>query len=221
MSTATPLIALITRTGESAGEAIVIHSPAVGILRGVPTPGHLFGPGEAFATLTVLDRTHALLIPEGVSGLVAEIEVDGHGADAISVEFGQPIFKLAPIEAALKAGGVSAAGHAAGGPAAGPTAEPGAASGGAAPEAIPEGCHAVLCPADGVFYRRSRPTEPPYVEVGSRVHEGQTLALIEAMKCFSAITYGAPGLPEEAEIVEIRAEDAAEVRHGQVLLVVR
>ncbi len=212
MSTAAPLIALITQAGEPAGGAIVIRSPAVGILRGVPTPGHLFGPGEAFATLTILDRTHALLIPEGVSGLVAEIRVGGHGSDALPVEFAQPIFTLAPIDTALKAGGI---------PAAGPAREPGAAAGGAAPEAVPEGCHAVLCPADGVFYRRPRPTEPPYVEVGSRVGHGQTLALIEAMKCFSAITYGAPGLPEEAEIVEIRAEDASEVRHGQVLLVVR
>jgi len=41
------------------------------------------------------------------------------------------------------------------------------------------------------------------------------------MKCFSAITYGGPGLPEEAEVVEIRAADASEVRHGQVLFVVR
>jgi biotin carboxyl carrier protein len=59
------------------------------------------------------------------------------------------------------------------------------------------------------------------VEVGSRVRAGQTLALIEAMKCFSAIAYGGPGLPEEAEVAEIRAADVSEVRHGQVLFVVR
>jgi len=211
MSRTEPLIALITQADEASGDAVLIRSPAVGILRGVPTPGHPFGPGEALAGLTILDRTHPLLIPEGVSGLVTEVKVRGRGADAIPVEFAQPIFTLAPIDAArddafLK-GSVGSGAAAATGPASG--------------EAIPEGCYGLPCPADGVFYRKPRPSEPPYVEVGSRVEEGQTLALIEAMKCFSAITYGAPGLPGEAEILEIRAEDASEVRHGQILFVVR
>lgn len=87
--------------------------------------------------------------------------------------------------------------------------------------ALPEGCHAVVCPANGVFYRRPRPADPPYVDVGSAVRTGQTLGLIEAMKTFSPIPYGGPGLPSEASVVEIRADDSQEVRHGQVLFVLR
>ncbi len=88
-------------------------------------------------------------------------------------------------------------------------------------EAIPDGCHAVVCPADGIFYRRPRPGDPAYVEVGSEVRTGQTLGLIEAMKTFSPIPYGGPGLPSPARIVEVRATDSQEIRHGQVIFVVR
>jgi len=208
MSGAVALIALVNNeVGARSGE-VAILSPAVGMLRGVPTPGHLLSGGEPFATLTILGRSHSLFLPESVSGVVADLAVSGHGADTIPVEYGQTILTLAPLDAASVNAG----------------ARPGIASraaAGAAAASIPAGCHAVLSPADGVFYRRSRPTRPSYVEVGARVKVGQTLALIEAMKCFSAITYGAPGFPEQAEIVEARAEDASEVRHGQVLFVVR
>jgi acetyl-CoA carboxylase biotin carboxyl carrier protein len=212
VSAAASLVALIEGPAGRGGASVRLASPAVGILRGVPAPGHLLGPGEPFARLTILDRTHPLLVPEGVSGIVAEISVAGSGADAIPVEYAQPILALAPIDD---------------GSAATSTVRPGAslrrAPGGAggAAEAIPAGCHAILCPADGIFYRRPRPSEAPYVEIGDRVHAGRTLALIEAMKCFSAIVYGGAGVPDEAEIVEVRAADTSEVRHGQVLFVVR
>ena len=83
------------------------------------------------------------------------------------------------------------------------------------------GTAAVLAPADGVFYRRPRPSDPPYTEPGARISRGQTIALIEAMKCFSAIIYEGTGLPDPAEVVEIRGNDGDEVRHGQVLFVVK
>jgi biotin carboxyl carrier protein len=40
------------------------------------------------------------------------------------------------------------------------------------------------------------------------------------MKTFNQIVYGGPGLPEEAEVVEIRCADGAEVSAGQTLMVV-
>ena len=207
MSATIPLIALSAADAPPDGDRVVLRSPAVGILRGVPTAGHLLGPGEVFARLTIIDRVHPLLVPEGVSGVVAVLHVDGFGSDTIPVEYAQPILTLAPISAAsgLEIG----------------AREGRRAAGAAIGEAIPAGCHAVLSPADGVLYRRPRPAEPPYVEPGSSVHAGQTLALIEAMKCFSAIAYGGPGFPDPAEIVEIRASDASEVRHGQILFVVK
>jgi biotin carboxyl carrier protein len=53
------------------------------------------------------------------------------------------------------------------------------------------------------------------------VEEGTTLALVEVMKCFSAITYGGDDLPSRAEIIEVRADDGAEVETDQILFVVR
>jgi acetyl-CoA carboxylase biotin carboxyl carrier protein len=72
-----------------------------------------------------------------------------------------------------------------------------------------------------MFYRRPRPDAPAYVEVGQTVEAGATLALVEVMKCFSAITYGEPGLPPRAEVVEARAADGDEVQAEQVLFVVK
>jgi len=212
MSAFSSLIALADDIAPTKG-GVLLLSPAVGILRGIPAPGRMLAGGEAFARLKILGRTHPLLVPENLSGVVADLAVPGFGADAIAVEYGQPLLTLAPVEAAGA------------GPASGPRTGPYAAQPRkalhAGPDDLPAGSHAVVSPADGVFYRRSRRSEPSYVEKGSRVHAGQTLALIEAMKCFSAITYGGGSLPEEAEVVEIRAEDASEVRHGQVLFVVR
>ena len=36
----------------------------------------------------------------------------------------------------------------------------------------------------GVFYRRSAPDQPAYVEVGDQVKKKQVLALLETMKVF-------------------------------------
>jgi acetyl-CoA carboxylase biotin carboxyl carrier protein len=85
---------------------------------------------------------------------------------------------------------------------------------------LPEGTYAVTSPTHGMFYRRPRPGAPLYVDVGQVVEEGTTLALVEVMKCFSAITYGGEGLPPRAEVVEVRADDGAEVQADQILFVV-
>ncbi|GFZ68141.1 hypothetical protein PSE10B_46630 [Pseudomonas amygdali pv. eriobotryae] len=39
----------------------------------------------------------------------------------------------------------------------------------------------------GVFYRSPSPDKPPFVEVGDSVEEGQTLAIVEAMKMLNPI----------------------------------
>ena len=47
------------------------------------------------------------------------------------------------------------------------------------------------------------------------------MGLVEVMKTFNQIQYGWPGLPDEAEVIEIRVEEGAEIRAGQILVVVR
>jgi acetyl-CoA carboxylase biotin carboxyl carrier protein len=85
---------------------------------------------------------------------------------------------------------------------------------------LPEGSYGVTSPTHGMFYRRPRLDAPFYVDVGHTVEEGATLALVEVMKCFSAITYGGEGLPPRAKVVEVRAEDSSEVQADQILFVV-
>lgn len=203
MTHAEPLVALAKASPDAEEEEILVLSPAVGILQGLPAEQDELAAGRPFARLRILDAAHPLLPPAGISGVVTRVEAPGTGRDAVPVEFGQPILVVAPAGGSrprvARAAAKSVAGHGGG---------------------LAAGSHAVLCPADGVFYRRPRPADPPYVEIGRGVRAGQTLALIEAMKSFSAITYGGPGLPEAARVTEIRAEDAAEVRHGQILFVV-
>ena len=62
---------------------------------------------------------------------------------------------------------------------------------------------------------------PPFVEIGSRVRQGQPVGLVEVMKTFNQIVYGGPGLPAEAEVIEVRSEDGAEIAAGQPLIIVR
>jgi acetyl-CoA carboxylase biotin carboxyl carrier protein len=82
----------------------------------------------------------------------------------------------------------------------------------AAPE--PEG-HIVKSPMVGTFYRSSAPGNPPYVEVGSTVKEGDTLCIIEAMKLLNEIDADASGV-----IKQILVENGQPVEFGQPLFVI-
>ena len=47
------------------------------------------------------------------------------------------------------------------------------------------------------------------------------MGLVEVMKTFNQILYDGPGFADQAEVLEIRCEDAQEVHAGEVLIVVR
>ena len=78
------------------------------------------------------------------------------------------------------------------------------------------GLHAVRSPVVGTFYRAASPSEEPYVEVGSRVSEGQTLCIVEAMKLMNEIPSDVSG-----EVVEVLAENAEGVEYDQPLFRIR
>ena len=73
----------------------------------------------------------------------------------------------------------------------------------------------VAAPMVGTFYRSPAPDSPSFVEVGSRVKEGQTLCIIEAMKLMNEIEAECPG-----EVVEILVENGQPVEYGQVLFLI-
>jgi len=92
-------------------------------------------------------------------------------------------------------------------------AAPAAASSGA--PTLPTGCVHVRTPLLGVFYRAPEPGAPPFVEVGSRVEPGQTVAIIEAMKVFTSVPAGVRGV-----VREVLVADREFVEFDQPLLVV-
>lgn len=69
--------------------------------------------------------------------------------------------------------------------------------------------HLIAAPMAGIVYLRPSPAKPDFTSVGSQVSEGDTLAVIEAMKLFN---------PLEAEfaceIVEILVADGEDVERG-------
>jgi len=73
----------------------------------------------------------------------------------------------------------------------------------------------VKAPMSGVFYRRSAPTEPPYVEAGDKVKKKQILALLETMKVFQKIKS-----PVDGTILEIVAENEKPLKDGELMFVI-
>lgn len=64
----------------------------------------------------------------------------------------------------------------------------------------------------GTFYRSASPDAAPFVDVGSRIKDGDRLALLEAMKTFNPVEAECDGI-----ITEIMAADGALVEAGAVL----
>lgn len=87
----------------------------------------------------------------------------------------------------------------------------------AAPEetAIPEG-EQVRSPMVGTFYTSPSPDAGPFVSLGQKVTEGETMCIIEAMKMFNQIEADVSGT-----VVAILAENGQPVEFDQPLFVIR
>ncbi|MBL4818319.1 MAG: propionyl-CoA carboxylase [Deltaproteobacteria bacterium] len=74
---------------------------------------------------------------------------------------------------------------------------------------------AIRAPLEGMLYLRPSPTEPLFVEEGQVIQPGQTVALIEVMKCFHPIKYEG-SKPEK--VVKIHATDNQPIQTGAAIL---
>lgn len=74
---------------------------------------------------------------------------------------------------------------------------------------------AVASPMVGTAYRSPEPGAPPFIDVGSRVVEGQTLLIVEAMKTMNHIPS-----PRSGTVTSILVEDGQPVEYGEPLLVI-
>jgi acetyl-CoA carboxylase biotin carboxyl carrier protein len=85
-----------------------------------------------------------------------------------------------------------------------------------AASSIPDGLAAVTAPMVGKFYSAAAPSDPPYVEVGSKVAVGATVGLIEVMKVFTSIKTEIAGAIER-----ILVSNGEFVEFGQPLFLLR
>ena len=87
------------------------------------------------------------------------------------------------------------------------------AAGGEVPVAADEDDKSyVTSPFVGTFYLAASPDSPPFVEVGSKVSQGQTLCIVEAMKIMNEIESEVSGT-----VTEVLAENGQPVEFGQRL----
>jgi acetyl-CoA carboxylase biotin carboxyl carrier protein len=136
---------------------------------------------------------------------IAEIEIT-EGEEAVRISrypTGAPVVAApAPVAAAVT-----------------PQAPPAAAAPAQAaePDAVPadEDGYLVAAPMVGTFYSSSSPGAAPYVQVGDRINEGDTLCIIEAMKMMNQIEADVSGV-----IKSIRVQNGEPVEYGQTLFVI-
>ncbi len=72
----------------------------------------------------------------------------------------------------------------------------------------------IISPMVGTVYMASSPGAAPFVKVGDKVKEGDTLLIIEAMKVMNPIK-----APRAGTVGLILAEDAKPVEYGDTLIV--
>lgn len=71
----------------------------------------------------------------------------------------------------------------------------------------------VTSPMVGTFYAAPAPDEDPFVAVGDRINQGDTVCIIEAMKLMNEIEGEVTG-----QIMEISVQNGEPVEFGQVLM---
>jgi len=132
---------------------------------------------------------------------IAEIEItEGEESVRISRYSAHAPVAPAPVVAAAPAAAAPA-------PAAAPAAAP--------VEAVEEDGFEVTAPMVGTYYAASSPGAAPYIQVGDRINEGDTLCIIEAMKMMNQIEADVSGV-----VKSIRIQNGEPVEFGQVLFVI-
>lgn len=92
---------------------------------------------------------------------------------------------------------------------------PAGSAGQAAGDEVPEG-ELVRAPMVGTYYGSPSPDAEPFVSLGQRISEGETMCIIEAMKMFNQIEAETSGT-----VVAILVENGQPVEFDQPLFVIR
>jgi acetyl-CoA carboxylase biotin carboxyl carrier protein len=146
-------------------------------------------PADSTELLDLIDRLEELLIRSQLDEI--EVEADGTG---IVVRNSSAIAPRATPVPAASDGSATAAEQ-------------------PAEDTPASTMRAVVAPLTGLFYSAPSPGAEPYVHVGSEVHVGQVIGLIEAMKLFNEIKSDVAG-----RVVRICVESGALVKAKQPLI---
>ena len=73
----------------------------------------------------------------------------------------------------------------------------------------------IKSPIVGTFYSAPSPTKPPFVKVGDKVNEGDTVCIIESMKVMNEIQADISGT-----VKSIAVKDGEAVEFGQPLIII-
>ncbi len=73
----------------------------------------------------------------------------------------------------------------------------------------------IRAPLEGLLYLRPSPKEPAFVSEGDILEPGQTVALIEVMKCFHPIKYEGK---KKSRVVKITARDMQAIKAGDLIV---
>lgn len=79
-----------------------------------------------------------------------------------------------------------------------------------------EECKIIKSPMVGTFYSSSSPDKDPFVKVGDKIHKGQVVCIVEAMKLMNEIESEFDG-----EIVEVCVNNEDVVEYGTPLFKVK
>lgn len=71
----------------------------------------------------------------------------------------------------------------------------------------------IQSPLPGTFYRKPSPDQPPYIEGGASINEGDTVGLVEVMKIFIEVKAEVSGSNARFQV-----EDQEPVTAGAVLV---
>jgi len=74
---------------------------------------------------------------------------------------------------------------------------------------------AVTSPMVGTVYLQAEPGSPPFITIGAKVSEGDTILIIEAMKTMNQIP-----APKSGTVTRILVEDSAAVEFGSPLVII-
>jgi acetyl-CoA carboxylase biotin carboxyl carrier protein len=73
----------------------------------------------------------------------------------------------------------------------------------------------VKSPMVGTAYRAPEPSAPPFIEIGSRVSQGDPLLIIEAMKTMNQIP-----APHAGKVIQILIDNGQPVEFGEPLVII-